>query len=356
MSAVVAERRRRPLIWLSFQECTGCTESLTRADAPALERLLFELVSLDYHHTLQAAAGEAAEIARLRSITEYAGEYLLVVDGSVPTAAGGAYSTIGGVSNLDLLWECAALAGAVIALGTCASFGGLPAAAPNPTGAKDVATLMREGRIPPRPLANLPGCPPIPDALGALLVHYLVFERFPQLDGLARPRALYGSTIHERCNRYHHFVQGHYAKTFDDEGARAGWCLLELGCRGPLTHNICPTLRWNQGTSYPIQSGHPCLGCSEPHFWDRGGFYSALREVEPTEALDAAATAVERGAAMFDDNCVYCHLPRKQPFRSPPDEVPAFLRGSSLRAHRFEFTDAQLSDLAAYLETLGTQP
>ena len=351
MASVLAERKRRPVIWLSFQECTGCTESLTRAVAPTLEHLLFELLSLDYHHTLQAAAGDRAEIARLRTMSEYPGEYLLIVDGSVPTGAGGAYSTIGGISNLDLLWECAAPAAVVIALGTCAAFGGLPKAAPNPTGAKDVGTLMRDRHIPVRPLVNLPGCPPIPDLISAVLIHYLVFERFPVLDELQRPRVFYGATVHERCNRYHHFAEGRFAQRFDDQGARKGWCLLQLGCRGPSTHNACPTLRWNQGTSYPIQSGHPCIGCSEPDFWDRDSFYAALQP-DAGRSQDEVVTPDQRGGVMFDDNCIYCHLPNLRPFRTPPEEVPDLLRRSGIRAHRFDFTDAQLADLVEYLKTL----
>jgi hydrogenase small subunit len=354
MAEVLATRKRRPVIWLSCQECTGCTESLTRADAPTLERLLFELLSLDYHHTLQAAAGEAGENARLRTMSEYRGEYLLVVDGSIPTGAGGGYSTIAGVSNLDLLRECAATAAAVIALGTCAAFGGLPMAAPNPTGARDVATLMREGCIPARPLVNLPGCPPIPETIAAVLLHFLVFERFPELDELTRPRVSYGATVHKRCSRYHHFVEGRFAERFDDEGARRGWCLLRLGCRGPLTHNACPTLRWNQGTSYPVEAGHPCIGCSEPGFWDRGGFYQALHS-EPAHPQTAASDA-ERGVALFDDNCVYCHLPSRKPFRTAPAEIPELLRHGNVRSHRFSFTNAQLADLAEYLKTLEKQP
>ena len=354
MASLLAAHRRRPVIWLSFQECTGCTESLTRADAPGLERLLFEFLSLDYHHTLQAAAGEAAEVARLRTMSAYAGEYLLVVDGSVPLGGNGCFSTIAGVSNLDLLWECAAAAAAVVAVGTCAAFGGLPKAAPNPTGATDVATLMREGRIPARPLVNLPGCPPIPDAIGAVLIHYLVFERFPELDEQSRPRVFYGSTVHERCNRYHHFSEGRFAHRFDDEGARRGWCLLELGCRGPLTHNACPTLRWNQATSYPIQSGHPCIGCSEPDFWDRGGLYRALQP-QTNEAPEEAVSAAERGATLFDDNCVYCHQPGRKPFRTAPGGVPEVLRRGNIRAHRFDLADTQIADLVDYLASLGNE-
>ncbi len=159
----LAQARRLPVVWLSFQECTGCTESLTRSSAPGIERLLFDIISLDYHHTLQAASGEAAEAARERVLREAAGRLLLVVDGSVPTALDGACSTIAGEDNLSLLARCLAAAEAVVAVGTCASFGGLPAAAPNPTGAMGVAELMDRQLVPRRQacvkiLAHLLGC------------------------------------------------------------------------------------------------------------------------------------------------------------------------------------------------------
>jgi hydrogenase small subunit len=226
----LSRARRLPVVWLSFQECTGCTESLTRSAAPAIERLLFELISLDYHHTLQAAAGAAAEQARDRSLAENHGKLLLVVDGSVPTALNGACSTIAGEDNLSLLQRCLQAAEAVLAVGTCAAFGGLPAAAPNPTGAMGVAELMERGLAPRRPLVNLPGCPPIPEVMSAVLAHRVAFGRFPELDAQGRPLAFYGETVHDRCSRRGHYEAGRFAKRFakrfDDAGARAGWCLL----------------------------------------------------------------------------------------------------------------------------------
>jgi hydrogenase small subunit len=353
VASVLAEGRRRPAIWLSFQECTGCTESLTRSEAPTFEHLVFNLISLDYHHTFQAAAGDRAEFARLQAMAASPGESLLIVDGSVPLGANGGYCTIAGVSSLDLLWECAATAAAVIAVGTCAAFGGLPKAAPNPTGATDVATLMSEERIPRRPLVNLPGCPPIPEVLGAVLVHLLVFGRFPALDELYRPKVFYGATVHERCNRYHHFPGGRFAKSFDDPGARQGWCLRELGCRGPVTHNACPVMRWNDRTSYPIEAGHPCIGCSEPDFWDSGPLYRAGSRTDASQTDPESAP--DRGNAIFDDHCVFCPLPSRRALQTPSEEVPELLRQSGIRAHRFDFTDAQLEDLMAYLRTLETQ-
>ncbi|MDT3707736.1 MAG: hydrogenase small subunit [Thiobacillus sp.] len=344
----LAQGKRLPVVWLSFQECTGCTESLTRSSAPSIERLLFELISLDYHHTLQAASGAAAEAAREAILKTHAGRLLVVVDGSVPTALGGACSTIAGEDNLSLLRRCLEAAEAVLAVGTCAGFGGLPAAAPNPTGAMGIGELMDRGLAPRRPLVNLPGCPPIPEVISAVLAYRVAFGTFPELDGKGRPLAFYGETVHDRCSRRGHYEAGRFAKTFDDEGARAGWCLLELGCKGPLTHNACSTVRWN-GVSNPVESGHPCLGCSEPGFWDRSSFY---RPIEPKAlaAAEPAASSVERGAAVYDSRCLYCHDPNPASLKTPPDEVPGLLRSGKIRSHRFTLEDADMQALLDYLK------
>lgn len=338
---------RLPVVWLSFQECTGCTESLTRSSAPSIERLLFELISLDYHHTLQAAAGDAAEQARESVMKTYAGKFLLVVDGTIPTALQGACSTIAGVDNLSLLARCAEAAEAVLAVGSCAAFGGLPAAAPNPTGAMSVGELMQQGRIPRRPLVNLPGCPPIPEVMSAVLAHRVAFGRFPELDALGRPLAFYGETVHDRCSRRGHYEAGRFAGTFDDAGARAGWCLLELGCKGPLTHNACSSVRWN-GVSNPVESGHPCIGCSEPGFWDRGSFYAPIA-TQATQATAKTVPATQRGATVYDAHCMSCHSADPARLKTPPEEVPALLRSGKVRAHRFALDDTDMQALLDFL-------
>jgi len=282
----LAKAKRPSVIWLSFQECTGCTESLTRSHTPTLENLIFDMISLDYHHTLQAASGFGAEKSREDAMKEFYGKYLLLVDGSIPLKDDGIYSTIAGRTNLDLLQKAAKGAAAIIAVGSCASFGGLPNAKPNPTGAVAVSDIIKD-----KPIINISGCPPIPAVITGVLAHYLTFCELPALDELGRPTAFYGETIHDRCYRRPFYEQGKFAKTFDDEGARNGWCLFELGCKGPTTHNACATTKWNGGTSFPIESGHGCLGCSEPHFWDAGSFYT------PLSAPSASVSTVAIGAA-----------------------------------------------------------
>ncbi len=270
MAEKLAAVKRQSVIWLSFQECTGCTESITRSHRPSLENLIFDFVSLDYHHTLQAASGDAAEQAREAAMHAHGGKYILIVDGSIPLKDDGVYSTIAGMTNLDMLQQVAKDAAALVAIGSCAAFGGLPAAAPNPTGAVSVSEIIHDKSI-----INIPGCPPIPVVMTGVLAHVLTFG-IPELDGLGRPKVFFGDSIHDRCYRRPFYDRGEFAKSFDDEGARKGWCLYELGCKGPITHNACATIKWNNGTSFPIQSGHGCIGCSEPDFWDAGGFYKAL--------------------------------------------------------------------------------
>ncbi|MGD8358591.1 MAG: hydrogenase small subunit [Lysobacterales bacterium] len=313
----LASARRQSVIWLSFQECTGCTESITRAFTPSIEDLIFDFISLDYHHTLMNASGRAAEEARLTAMKENAGEYIVIVDGSVPLKDEGVYSTIAGISNLQMLQETVKDAFAVIAVGTCAAFGGIPGANPNPTGAVPVTEIVKG-----KPVINISGCPPIPEAMTGTIAYLLSFGSIPELDHLGRPRAFFGEAIHDRCYRRPFYERGMFAKTFDDEGARQGWCLFEVGCKGPVTYNACATLKWNGGVSFPIQSGHGCLGCSEPGFWDLGGFYKPLSTANG-EPLKWAAGAAVAGAALGAAGAVVARNRRKKALEAASDRAAA---------------------------------
>lgn len=274
VSALAAglEKARRPsVIWLSFQECTGCAEAITRSEAPTLENLIFDYISLDYQHTIMAASGDAAEAAREKAMHENEGKYIVIVDGAIPLKDDGIYSTIAGMTNLQILKDTVKHAAAVISLGTCAAYGGIPKASPNPTGAAAVSEIIKD-----KPIINVPGCPPIPVVITGVIAQYLAFGKLPELDALGRPKAFYGQNIHDRCYRRPFYERGLFAETFDAEGAKAGWCLWKLGCKGPITYNACAVTKWNYGTSFPIQAGHGCIGCSEPDFWDKGGFYEPL--------------------------------------------------------------------------------
>jgi hydrogenase small subunit len=263
------------VIWLSCQQCTGCSESILRSFDPTLENLLLNYLSLDYHESLQAAAGHQAEAARLKAMQDNNGRYVLIVDGAIPTGANEYWSSAAGSSSLATLSEAAQGAALIIALGSCASYGGIPAAAPNPSNASGVDELMQNGLIATRPLINVSGCPPIPEVITGTIAYFLVNGSVPELDALKRPKVFYGKTVHDCCPRLEHYNAGRFARSFDDDGARQGHCLYLLGCKGPESFNACSTVKWNQGTSSPTKSGHGCIGCSEPKFWDKpGGLYA----------------------------------------------------------------------------------
>ena len=265
---------RIPVIWLHGLECTCCSESFIRSSHPIAQDVILNMISLDYDDTLQAAAGFQVEEIRTKLIKDHPGGYLLAVEGNAPTADGGVYCTVGGNTFLNVLKETAAHAKAIVAWGSCASNGCVQAAHPNPTGAKPVHKIITD-----KPIINVPGCPPIAEVMTGVLTYILTFDALPELDRIGRPKMFYGQRIHDKCYRRAFFDAGQFVESWDDDGARKGWCLYKMGCRGPTTYNSCSTFKWNNGVSFPIGSGHGCIGCSEAGFWDNGPFYQRLSNV-----------------------------------------------------------------------------
>ena len=255
-----AERGLKPsVIWLQFQECTGCTESLLRPTHPGVADLILDLISLDYHETLFAAAGHQAEAARKQAMQAHAGKYVCIVEGAIPTKENGIYCMIGGRTAIDIVQDVAGKAGAVIAIGSCASWGGIPSADPNPTGAVGAHEILKGQAV-----VNIPGCPANPYNLLGTVLQYATYGTLPALDAQGRPKFAYGSTIHEHCPRRAHFDAGRFAEKFGDEGHRLGYCLYKLGCKGPVTHANCSVQHFGEVVdAWPIGIGHPCFGCTE---------------------------------------------------------------------------------------------
>ena len=264
VAKAVETAARPPVIWLHFQECTGCTESMLRAEHPTLEKLILDVISLEYHETLMAAAGHQAEKARLDAMAKYKGKYVLVVEGAIPTKQEGIYCKIGGHTAIDLLKSCAADAAAVIAIGSCASWGGMPStisplADSCPTGSSGVADVLG------KPVVTIPGCPPNPYNFLATVVHFLTFGKLPDVDAKGRPKFAYSRLIHENCERRAHFDAGRFAVEFGDENHRKGYCLYKLGCKGPETYANCSAIGFGDvgENNWPVGCGHPCIGCTE---------------------------------------------------------------------------------------------
>lgn len=279
VAAALTAPQRSPVIWIGAQECTGCTESLLRATHPTLENLVLDTISLEYHEVLSAAFGQQVEENKHRAMARYQGRYVLVVDGSIPLKDGGIYCMVAGKPIVEHIREAAAGAAAIIAIGSCASWGGVPVTGGNPTGAVSLSEALGG-----KPVINIPGCPPNPHNFLATVAHLLTFNRAPALDAQGRPLFAYGRLIHEHCERRPHFDAGRFAKTFGDEGHRNGWCLYHLGCKGPETHGNCSTLEFCDigGGIWPVGIGHPCYGCNEQGVGFTKGIHQLANVENPT--------------------------------------------------------------------------
>ncbi len=270
------EKKLKPYaVWLEFQDCAGDSESMLRATKPTIAEVVLDVISLEYHETIMAGAGKSAEKALQDVVKNQKGKYIAIVEGAIPTKDGGIYCTIGGRSALDIAREVCGGAAMTLAVGSCASWGGIASAKPNPTGAVGVGAA-----VPGITYVNVPGCAHNVENATAVIVHYLTFGTLPQLDGHHRPLFGYGQIIHNNCERRAHFDAGQFVRQWGDYGHRHGWCLYQMGCKGPEAHYNCPTVRYNAGTSWPVKAGHPCFACAADNNWDAyGPIYSRLENV-----------------------------------------------------------------------------
>jgi hydrogenase small subunit len=327
IAAAVTDPQRPPVIWISGQGCTGCTESLLRPGHLSLEHLILDLISLEYNETLNAGAGHQAEAHKHKIVEEFAGKFILVIEGSIPTKDGGIYCQVAGQPFVDIVKETADKAAAIIAIGSCAAWGGIPASSPNPTGAKGAPQVLTDKTV-----LSVPGCPANPYNFLSSVAYFLTYNKLPALDDKGRPKFAYDRLIHENCERRPHFDAGRFAHEFGDEGHQLGYCLYKLGCKGPVTYNNCSIKGYNDVGTWPVDTGYPCFGCSEagvgfevPQFvqadltkeslytpaatpaditYERGSGFSAGAAAVAGAAVGAAlgATAVAAKKLKSDDN------------------------------------------------------
>ncbi|MBW2614739.1 MAG: hydrogenase small subunit [Deltaproteobacteria bacterium] len=258
-----APKQRPPVIWLQLGECTGCAEATLATMYPWIDQLILEILSMEYHETIMAASGHQAEDTLNAAVKKYNGKFICVVEGAIATKYDGAYGKIGGRTFLEIAKDVCPKALAVICIGTCSSYGGIQAAAPNPGGYKGVGDVLGIKTV------NIPGCPANPINLVGTIVNYLLLGKLPACDELGRPLFAYGKSIHDQCPRRSHYENDEFVEQFGSKEAAMGYCLYKLGCKGPDTYNNCPIAKFNDGTSWPVEAGHPCIGCSEPGFWDK---------------------------------------------------------------------------------------
>lgn len=275
-AAIEKASKRTPVIWLNFASDSGCTEAFIKATYPSPAEVILDILSVDYNETIMAAAGKQAE--EILAASAKKGGYLLIVEGGVPTKKG--HGMIGNREMLDVLKEMAAPAVAVVAIGSCATDGGVPAAKPNPSQIIGTSEALKRVGV-TKPLINLDLCPVNPEYLVGVVVNYLLLGSIPELDSQGRPKMFYGQTIHDNCERRAHFDGGRFVEKFGSKEEALGYCLYKMGCKGPMTYSACPKIQYNARTSWCIKAGGPCIGCAERGWTDKfAGFYEPLPGVK----------------------------------------------------------------------------
>ncbi|OFY44461.1 MAG: hypothetical protein A2Z69_01525 [Bacteroidetes bacterium RBG_13_44_24] len=266
--AIEAASKKPAVIWLEGQDCAGCTISFTGIFNPPAASIILDKISLRYHETAMVASGGLTETVYHETVKQ--GGYVLIVEGSVPSADD-RFCMVGGRPFREMVEEAAKKAAAIIAIGACATYGGIPAATPSKGIGLDKA-------LPGKTVINLPTCPVHPDHLAGTILYFLTTGKVPQLDKIGRPVMYYHETIHDNCRRRAHFDAGRFLKDWNDPEQK-DWCLFEKGCKGPVTISDCPVRRWNDGINFCIDCGSPCQGCAEPGFYaDMSPLYTAESE------------------------------------------------------------------------------
>lgn len=264
-----------PIIWLQASACSGCSVSVINTIHPSIKNVILEQVipghqlKLLYHGTLMAATGTLSLDTARDAANKYKGKYVLVVEGAIPTKNKGIYGTLGEkdgepITMLEWVDFLGRNAMATLTVGTCAAYGGFPSAEPNPTGSKGVTDVYQMLNI-ATPVINIPGCPCHPDWFIGTVAKILLYgmPKPKELDEFGRLKLFFGRSVHNRCINRDYLDEGIFASRFGQEG-----CLLELGCKGPFTNADCPIRLWNGSTSWCINAGAPCIGCTEKGFPD----------------------------------------------------------------------------------------
>ena len=251
--------QKRKFVWLELTGCSGNIISLLDGNNPDFKYLASQMVQFVYDNSLIVKQGQKA-MEQLFSVI--GSDFILAVEGAVSTKNNGIYNIIGRyqgqpVTAYEAIKRLGEAASHVIAVGACASDGGVSAARPNPAECVSVQSVLQ------RKVIKLPGCPCNPDWFLGTLAHILLFGE-PELDATGRPTLFYGTTIHDRCPRRSYFDKGIFAEKLGE-----ATCMFKLGCRGPVTRTDCPIRRWNERVNWPIGDNTPCIGCAQFGFPDR---------------------------------------------------------------------------------------
>ena len=253
-----SEAKKINFVWIEANGCTGDIISFLNADEPDVLYFLEQMVNLKFSPSLMQAEGEVAYEKFLEVLNT---DFILGVEGSLTYIDEGFYNifaTYKGrrIPTAEAINLASQKAKAIIAIGTCASFGGISAARPNPTGCTSLGAFLG------REVINIPGCPANPLWIMGTIASIILYKKV-EIDEKGRPIMFFKETNHANCGRRSYFDNKIYATKLGEKE-----CMLKLGCRGPITKAYCPLGRWNSRTNWPVDNNTPCIGCASEYFPD----------------------------------------------------------------------------------------
>ena len=270
-----------PVIWLETSDSGDNNIAFMNTTYPYLNQVFTDMIDLLYSNTFMAAQGNDALRLMEDTINRYHRRFTLVVEGAVPREDGGIYNVIartknGPITALEAVTRLGEAAQYVVAIGTCASFGGASSAAPNLTDSVGVGQVLK------RQVINVSGCPVNPDWFVGTLAHLLMYGK-PELDELNRPKLFYSFTVHRHCQRRSYFDNKEFAEQLGDIE-----CMFSQGCSGPRTSSDCPYRQWINHVSWPVKVNTPCIGCTNSDFPDGSApFFSPLPKKSKGKETDS---------------------------------------------------------------------
>ena len=293
------QKAKLPVVWLETSDSGDNNIAFMNTTYPYLHQVFGDMINLLYSNTFMAAQGSDALDLLFSSVEKYNGAFTLVVEGAIPTKNNGIYNIVArtkkrAITALDAVTTLGKMAEYVVAIGTCACFGGASSAAPNLTGSVGV------GRVLNREVINVSGCPVNADWFVGTLAHLLMYGR-PELDELGRPTLFYGATVHRHCQRRSYFERKEFAEELGDVE-----CMFLLGCAGPKTIADCPYRQWTNHVSWPVKVNTPCIGCTNEDFPDGSiPFFAPLPQKDKSpESGSHQSDAAKKGET---------HEPKKNP-------------------------------------------
>lgn len=302
-AVAAGEINKLPVVMIETGTCTGDSISLANIWTPTFSDILTNITDWRFDWTMMQAQGDAVNKVLQETYEKMPHEYIMIVQGSMVQRDNGHYNHVAYengqlITGIEIVRRIGLKAKYVVAIGSCATYGGPAAGYPNPTQSTGVQTILPERRV-----INVSGCPAHPDWVMGTLLHLALYGE-PELEEFGRPKLFYGETVHNRCPRRRDYDQGIFATEIGQKE-----CLYRVGCKGPVTYADCPIRRWNDRINWPIGCNTPCIGCTEPGYPDlMSPFTAHLPDISLPGGTKVATDAIGLGVLGLTSVAIVGHV------------------------------------------------